>query len=209
MIPLVFLHGFLGSPKDWEELFSYLPEFAKIAIELPGHGETPFSPHLHLPDVPKMHLIGYSMGGRLALQYARSHPEKIASLTLLSTHLGLNSSLGKEQRLQSDTLLGEKIIQSFDDFLHSWYDQAIFAGFKPDMTQRKKHSPQELAKSLLHFSLGHQPCFSVDVNCLAVGEKDTKYRNLYPNAYCIQNAGHMVHMENPKQVAYWIRGRIL
>lgn len=208
MIPYIFLHGFLGSPLDWDPVLSYLPEISFITPELPGHGKTPFTKELSLPLLPKMHLIGYSMGGRLAMHYASTHPENIASLTILSAHCGMHDPEEKQQRLQKDTLLAKKMLLSFDDFLESWYDQPIFAGFRPDMTHRKQHNPKELAASFLHYSLGKQPVFDTTRGFFAVGERDIKYRALYPDAHIITNAGHMVHLEQPKQVAMWIRRKI-
>jgi len=206
MIPFVFLHGFLGTPLDWDPLLSHLPNIPYMTPELPGHGKTPFTPHFSLPDIPKMHLVGYSMGGRIAMQYALAHPEKIVSLTLLSAHCGLQNMEEKQQRLASDLLLAEQMLCSFDDFLATWYDQPIFAGFKPDMTQRKRHNPKELAASFLHYSLGKQPVLHFEKGVFVVGERDTKYRALYPKAQVIKNAGHMVHLEQPQQIAMLIQG---
>lgn len=74
--PLLFLHGFLGSKEDWREVAVHLQEtHCCYAIDLPGHGESQQQSHileslfttylsLKLPPCP---LIGYSLGGRLAL----------------------------------------------------------------------------------------------------------------------------------------------
>ena len=99
--PVVFLHGFLGSSLDWLEVLSYLPSFKSYLIDLPGHGKSAFHPELILPHFEeKIDLVGYSMGGRLALQYAAQNPQKIEKLILLSTHLGLFS---EEEILQKRT----------------------------------------------------------------------------------------------------------
>src|SRR3990167_2420505 len=84
-VPLVFLHGFLGSSRDWEPVCSYLPPCQCIGIDLPGHGDSPFVETFNFPiPTPQFHLIGYSMGGRLAMQYALRYPERIASLLIVS-----------------------------------------------------------------------------------------------------------------------------
>ena len=44
---LLFLHGFLGAPSDWDPVISHLPLHSCLALELPGHGATPFTPHFH------------------------------------------------------------------------------------------------------------------------------------------------------------------
>lgn len=206
--PLVFLHGFLGTKADWDPVFSYLTDFECIPIELPGHGKTPFTKDFFnlFPPLPKMHLIGYSMGGRLAMQYAKAFEERVASLTILSAHKGLQE--GKEKRLSLDKGWSEKITHSFDAFLQLWYDQPIFGGFKPDLKMRKKHVAEELAKALTFYSLGNQDLLEPKNARFVVGEKDTKYRNLYPNAIVVPNAGHMVHLENPEFIADVIRNEV-
>ncbi len=84
-IPLVFLHGFLGNSADWEAVLSYLPDCPCFGVDLPGHGSSPFSTTFDFdPPAPKFHLIGYSMGGRLALQYALRYPDRIAGLAIAS-----------------------------------------------------------------------------------------------------------------------------
>ena len=77
--PFVFLHGFLGNHNDWKPIADKLP-FHAIALDLPGHGNSPFTEDFcaallqTLADLPPFHLIGYSMGGRLAAQFAAKHP---------------------------------------------------------------------------------------------------------------------------------------
>ncbi len=204
---MIFLHGFLGSARDWEKVCSYLPSFDCHCIELPGHGTTPFTDDFAslFPPLEKMDLIGYSMGGRIALYYAEKFPERVNSLTLLSTHTGLQK--GKEERWQTDLSWANEIVSSFDDFLKKWYAQPIFAGFIPDLTMRRKHNPQALAQSLLHYSLSKQPLFSPKNALFVVGEKDKKYRELYPQAIVIPNAGHCVHLEQPEKIAKLLNRR--
>jgi 2-succinyl-6-hydroxy-2,4-cyclohexadiene-1-carboxylate synthase len=198
-IPLVFLHGFLGSSLDWLPVCSHLPPCLCIGVDLPGHGLSPFTEDFcsAMPDFPAMHLIGYSMGGRLAMQYAARFPQKIASLTLLSAHTGLASVQEKQERLALDRQWAEKMRLCFQTFLQEWYAQPIFAGFKPD---RPEQNPEPLSRALLHYSLGNQPMMQPQARFL-VGERDLKYRALFPEATIISNAGHMIHLENPQETA--------
>ena len=210
-VPLVFLHGFLGTSADFDPVCSHLSMHHCIKIDLPGHGAAPFTENFFdiMPSFPKMHLIGYSMGGRLAMQYAAALPEKIESLTLLSASVGLNSPQEKQKRYEADQLWARKMRQSFDDFLTEWYDQPIFAGFTPDLTMRKKQNPTELAKALIHYSLGRQNALQPKNATFIVGERDVKYRALYPQAIVIPNAGHMVHLEQPAAVAEIIKKGVI
>jgi len=204
--PIIFLHGFLGTAVDWELVCSYLPDYYCIGFDLPGHGDTPFTENFTI-DIPYFHLVGYSMGGRIALSYAKKHPEKIASLTLLSTHPGLKSAEEKKQRLQSDAAWADLLLKlPIDEFLLRWYDQSIFKPFVPDLSLRKKQDKVELAKALMHYSLAKQPYY--DIDGILVGEKDVKFRSLYKNPIIIPKASHMIHLENPACVANIIRERI-
>jgi 2-succinyl-6-hydroxy-2,4-cyclohexadiene-1-carboxylate synthase len=199
-IPLVFLHGFLGSAADWDGVISHIPHRTCLALNLPG------TEKLLIP-VPKFHLIGYSMGGRIALSYAKEYPHKIASLTLLSAHPGLQTEKERKERWESDQRWAKLLLElPIDEFLKQWYDQSIFKPFRPDLTNRRKQNVQALAASLLHYSLAKQPRYEV-TECL-VGERDEKFKALFPDPILIKGAGHMVHLENPKQVAAEIMKRV-
>lgn len=207
--PLVFLHGFLGTAADWELLCSYLPPCRCIGYDLPGHGDSPFVKTFELSESEPVHLIGYSMGGRLALSYASAHPEKIASLTLLSAHPGLQTEAEKQQKLANDTMWAGLLLElPIDEFLTRWYDQSIFKPYVPDLTMRKKQNVQALSASLLHYSLGLQRRFDYNNALILVGERDAKFRALYNNPIVIPNAGHMLHLENPKAVAQEMQKRL-
>lgn len=210
---LLFLHGFLGAPSDWDPVISHLPSHSCRALELPGHGSTPFTPHF-LDTIPRfdapIHLIGYSMGGRLAMHYATRFPERVASLTLASCHTGLTSEEERNKRREQDQFWALELRRSnLDEFLKRWYDQPIFGHFQPDLTMRRKHNPEALAQCLLHYSLANQPVFSPREALVIVGERDLKYRTLFPNAKIIPHAAHMVHLENPSAFATLIQQRIL
>ena len=95
--PVVILHGLLGSSRNW---FSAAPLLATggpvFAVDLRNHGE---SPHTDLHDYAAMmadlealrqrmgwdafHLIGHSMGGKVAMRYACTYPEYVQSLTVV------------------------------------------------------------------------------------------------------------------------------
>lgn len=201
-IPVVFLHGFLGRSEDWEAVCSHLPEIPCIGYDLPGHGDSPFTDSFAI-DLPRYHLVGYSMGGRIALQFAKN----AESVTLLSVHPGLKTEKEKKERLENDQAWAKLLLElPIDEFLLRWYDQSIFKPFRPDFSMRRKQNVSGLAAALLHYSLSKQPRYEIDG--VIVGERDTKFRALYSDPILIPNAGHMVHLENPKAVAEIIQTRI-
>ena len=52
--------------------------------------------------VKKLHLCGYSLGGRLAISFAAKYPDMIQSLLLESTSLGIADRVEREERYQKD-----------------------------------------------------------------------------------------------------------
>jgi 3-oxoadipate enol-lactonase len=98
--PLILVHGLNGDLTGWALV---MPELAKhyraIALDVRGHGHSgkpdqPYSIRQFSEDlqefllqlrVPKAHILGLSMGGAIAQQFALDHPEKIRSLILVST----------------------------------------------------------------------------------------------------------------------------
>ncbi|OGN64399.1 MAG: hypothetical protein A3E80_03940 [Chlamydiae bacterium RIFCSPHIGHO2_12_FULL_49_9] len=203
---IVFLHGFLGTSEDWQEVWRELPDATCVGIDLPGHGKSPFSEKFEIGIEEPFHLVGYSMGGRLAMQFAEKNRERVKTLTLVSTHPGLKTEEEREKRVESDQRWADLLLKEpIDEFLKRWYDQPLFGNFKP---MRKKQDPKNLAKALIHYSLAHQSCEAPENAMFVVGERDEKFRKLTPNAEVIQDAAHAVHLENPKALAGLIHRRI-
>ncbi|MCH8837349.1 MAG: alpha/beta fold hydrolase, partial [Candidatus Marinimicrobia bacterium] len=105
---VVLLHGFMGCLENWADLRRQLrPQWRTMAIDLPGHGGTPIA-NFGAPDAferlpaaledlldgfsrDSVHLLGYSMGGRVALALALRAPERFASLVLEGVSPGLET----------------------------------------------------------------------------------------------------------------------
>ena len=96
--------------------------FTIIAFDFPIHGKTNwnegllFEPHdlisiidLIKPENKKIHMLAYSMGGRVALQLLQVMPEQIASLVLMAPD-GLHKN--KWQWLATKTKIGNLIFRS-------------------------------------------------------------------------------------------------
>lgn len=103
--PVVFLHGNASSARFWEETMTALPSrYRAVAPDLRGYGDSSpaavdgsrglrdFSDDVHAlvsrpeiaGDEAKVHLVGWSMGGGVAMQYAIDHPARVASLILVA-----------------------------------------------------------------------------------------------------------------------------
>lgn len=97
--PIVFLHGFAGDGLGWANVQLALARRRRsLAFDLPGHGRALAWPEvghaglaakavtasLDALDLPRVHLVGHSMGGAVASLIALRAPERIASLTLVA-----------------------------------------------------------------------------------------------------------------------------
>lgn len=102
----LFMHGIGGNRSNWRaQLPAFAPHFACAAWDARGYGGSEdYEGALAFDDfvddvlrvldhfgVERAHLVGLSMGGRIAMRTALLHPERIATLTLLDTHEGFEA----------------------------------------------------------------------------------------------------------------------
>ncbi|MDN3555045.1 alpha/beta fold hydrolase [Halomonas maura] len=92
--PLVVIHGLLGSADNWRaHVKKWQAARRVIAVDLRNHGRSPHAAGMAYTqmaddlvalldrlDVPRAHLLGHSMGGKVAISLARLAPERVASL---------------------------------------------------------------------------------------------------------------------------------
>jgi len=169
--------------------------------------------------------IGYSMGGRIALAGAVTHPERVRRLVLESASPGLDTPRARELRRARDETLARRLeergIASFVDF---WMDLALFASQKrlPEPVlngareSRLRQDPHALAQALRTLGTGTQPSYWPHLVELAApvllltGGLDRKFEELadrmaeaLPRArrHTVREVGHTVHLEAP---AAWV-----
>ncbi|MGI2170154.1 2-succinyl-6-hydroxy-2,4-cyclohexadiene-1-carboxylate synthase [Shewanella sp. MF05960] len=233
---LVMLHGFLGSKDDWSTLMPSLSQhFHCICIDLPGHGANTLalaSPGFsqvaaHIVakvselGINQFHLLGYSLGGRIALHIAQDFPNALLSLTLESAHPGLIDDIQRDARAKSDLLWAKKLQQlTITAFLSLWYQQTVFNDLSKIHKQqlialRNNNNPQRLNNCYLATSLSlQQDCRAVlnQLSCpcfYLYGEDDSKFAQVakdwqaqYRNAKLILQplaaAGHNIHSLHPR-----------
>jgi len=224
--PILFLHGFLGSSNDWHSTITNLQhDWHCLALDLPGHGksssiETSFDripkqiiEALDTHSIERVHLIGYSMGGRVALATALEFPSRFKSLVLESASPGLRTKEERVERIAYDRLLAEQLKSfPFEAFLRQWYSQPLFETFQADISERLENNPVSLARALVDLSAGKQPSFwgklsEWPIPCLVLtGEADQKYSKIAREMADLSNrietvmvsgSGHVVHHENP------------
>ncbi|WP_449443347.1 2-succinyl-6-hydroxy-2,4-cyclohexadiene-1-carboxylate synthase [Ureibacillus acetophenoni] len=243
---LVILHGFTGSVVTWEKVSSLLPTTMKIiAIDLLGHGKTDapsnelrYSMEEQVEDLEDLFkqldlhsfiLVGYSMGGRVALSYISAYPERVKSLILESALPGLKTEEERANRRNSDEALANKIEQNgIVSFVNAWENISLFETQKKlskdtQLAIRNERLAQRevgLANSLRGMGTGAQKSLWPLLNqittpvYLITGELDEKFcliaqemMDELPNAkhMIIAEVGHAIHVENPTQFATIIK----
>jgi 2-succinyl-6-hydroxy-2,4-cyclohexadiene-1-carboxylate synthase len=235
---VLFLHGFMGSSADWREVMAALGDRTfRIAVDLPGHGASlELAPDTYKVegaaravigildglDVVRPVMVGYSMGGRLALYLALRYPERCAGLFLESASPGLENSSKRAARRAADESKAKRLESGdLEAFLRDWYRQPLFASLAQDeillvqtTEARRRNDPGELARSLRGMGTGSQPSLwgeleSLSMPALAVaGGLDEKYarissrmRSINPRirSTVVPGAGHTVHAEAPAE----------
>lgn len=231
---ILFLHGFMGISNDFDKVISLLLDrFCCLTVDLPGHGKTMVlggdnsytisnTAHglIYLLDklcIEKCFLVGYSMGGRLALYLTLYFPQRFLKAVLESSSPGLKTQQEQIERIQHDLRLAQKLATSdFSLFLSNWYNQPLFSSLKNHpkfeylLEQRLQNHPSRLAKSLRNMSTGYQPSLWEKLKqnkiplLLLVGEYDHKFRaiNLEMAELCeaatleiVSQCGHNINFE--------------
>ena len=220
-----FLHGFFRAKEDWQDLWAFLsPHILCTACDLPGHGSSPAIADNYLEilarEIRASILVGYSLGGRLALQLAAMNPEAYSHVIILSAHPGLLDADENRARLVRDREWANQLKQGgIEVFLREWYAQPLFSSLqkRPELLQqllekRKLQDAHKMADVLMKLSLGHQERITAfhPRTLFLYGDADEKYQKIYSAlpkdvaVRCIENSGHTVHMENPMRCAQCI-----
>jgi len=238
---LICLHGFTSSANDWKKTAEIVDNrFNKIAVDLIGHGKSdaptefeqysPSSMNAQLLDIinhftkGKVILLGYSMGGRVALSFAINYQDRIKGLMLESTSAGIEDPVEREERIKSDKELADFIeANSIEKFIDHWMNLEIFGTqkrFSNDLLQKLRmeklqNSSIGLANSLRGFGTGRMPYLgdklsSLDFPVLLLtGGLDSKFTQINKdlvenfssaNHQIIKNAGHNVHLEKTVKI---------
>ena len=119
--PLLLLHGFTGDATSWPDLVSDMSDSLRpICLDILGHGKSDKPESVssyHMPavaadiidlleqlNIAQSHLLGYSLGGRLALFLALRYPERFMSLLLESASPGLADESERADRRRRDMM---------------------------------------------------------------------------------------------------------
>ncbi|HOP07915.1 MAG TPA: 2-succinyl-6-hydroxy-2,4-cyclohexadiene-1-carboxylate synthase [candidate division Zixibacteria bacterium] len=241
--PVICLHGFLGRGDDFDFADSLTEHLRLIKIDLPGHGQSQCEEDelyrmertalmivsliaqlgLHKP-----HVIGYSMGGRLALYLAVHYADKFGRFVLESTSPGLKTEEERAARVEHDETLAKHLeSEPLEKFLDDWFAQPLFDGTTADADKqallkqkRLENDPTGLARSLRNMGTGRQPSLwenlpRIEADLLLIaGAQDYKFLKINREmaARCpraslrvVKGAGHNVHWEYPEDYLALVR----
>ncbi|WP_052189569.1 MULTISPECIES: 2-succinyl-6-hydroxy-2,4-cyclohexadiene-1-carboxylate synthase [Xenorhabdus] len=195
---LVWLHGLLGRGNEWLPIVTACNQYASLLIDLPGHGDSAditavgdfaemsklLNETLLAYQIHDYWLIGYSLGGRLAMYYAvqnqavqnqavqnqatqnnttHSHQKGLRGIVVEGGNPGLFSQQEREARLLHDRHWAQRFREeSMSAVLTDWYQQPVFADLSPEQRLRFIHLRSRnkgcsIADMLERTSLGHQP----------------------------------------------------
>ncbi|KAG0464666.1 hypothetical protein HPP92_018830 [Vanilla planifolia] len=212
---VIFLHGFLGSSQDWIPLMKALSGTTQcIAVDLPGHGESRVryhtevskqEPYLSFESVTealvklicetttsRVILVGYSMGGRMALHMSLKYSEKVDGAVIISGSPGLRDEITQRICISQDKSRALYLLShGLPTFLDTWYEGSLWKSlrahplFNKIKSSHGKHQDTKgLAKALTDLSIGRQrPLWNELKQCkkpllLLVGEKDMEFRGI-------------------------------
>lgn len=175
-----------------------------------------------LPPEP-VDLVGYSLGGRIALALAHQHPERVARLGLISAHIGLIEPSSRQARLERDRERAEQVRRDPEGFFAQWDAMELFRTHRPTPPPRARThlEPDAVAEVLVNLSPGSTPRLQAviertDLPILCVlGELDIRYRSHYASLtrlrpglpiHVIPGAGHRVIIDAPSDLAVVLDG---
>lgn len=244
-LPLVFLHGFLGSCRDWDEIVpAFSDQHPCLCFDLPGHGthrQRPLGAPLTLAELAdeldaslgalgleRVALVGYSLGGRLALHAALRHPKRIGALVLEGASPGIADPRERAQRLALDQARASALrAEGMAAFVEAWYAAPLFSSLQGDAARlaamkavRAQNDPVWMAKLVAELSPGLQPSLWGELRHIRAparvlaGSLDSAYvevarklAHLLPDACAafVPDAGHNTHLEQPEAFAKIVR----
>jgi 2-succinyl-6-hydroxy-2,4-cyclohexadiene-1-carboxylate synthase len=229
---IVLLHGFTHTGASWDPVASALGKsYRVIAPDIRGHGTSaghmPATLEGVLEDLEalapdRFTLVGYSMGGRIALHAALALPDRVQRLVLIGASPGIADPAEREARRAADEQLADELQAStIEEFAHRWAHTPVLAGQPPEVlaaahADRLRSTPAGLAGALRGLGTAALPSLWGRLGevrppvALLVGERDEKFRGIAARmaselpaaeSVVVPGVGHAVHLEAPDAVA--------
>lgn len=215
------LHGFLGLPTDWHP-FPFIDHLENLNTPPLNFSEWAKlfnqkynSLYSSSDDKIKKILIGYSMGGRLAMHALLDSPHQWDGAILISANPGIENPVDRASRLDADKVWAKRFsTDPWEVVVDAWNSQSVF-GKKPFPFPRNDSQFQRtiLAEQLEIWSQGNQEPLEKKLKTLStpiavfLGENDPKCEELleksspFAKVVTISDAGHRVPWEQPELFA--------
>jgi 2-succinyl-6-hydroxy-2,4-cyclohexadiene-1-carboxylate synthase len=223
---VLFIPGFMQRGDAWRPVAELLPE--RYPSALLDHAEHSFEGRMReIAESGADVLVGYSLGGRLALRAAMRSPESVNALVLVGATAGIEEGPLRVQRAEADEKLASWMeAMPIEDIVSLWERQPLFADQSDLLVEEQRpgrlsHDPRSLALLLRTAGQGIlEPVWhdmrALEVPLLAVaGARDEGYTaaakriaRVAPNARAaiVEEAGHAAHLQQPAAVAALITG---
>ena len=198
-------HGLFGRPEEFSDLMLESDQFISIDLR-----DKIFLDQLVLNLTAEDVLIGYSLGGRIALDLcfrAKHLPKKII---LLGTNLGLKDSEREERRSWEDEIIFKSRQLNHHDFVHYWNHLPVFKHEVSNIVFEEKQKEEQL-EIFNRYRLSSQRDYTIDIQkeqerfVFVLGEDDEKFINLYQTRWANLNVktytvpgGHRVIKQKEK-----------
>lgn len=230
----VLLHGFTQNIHCWGPFATHLgSRFSVIGIDLPGHGDSPADDvsfegatelvwqALQSIDAPIDLLVGYSMGGRMALRLLIDHPHIAQRMVLVGATAGIDDPTLRQIRIDADQKLAERVEQLGPEaFLDFWLGLSLFSALSEDQhfrAERLQHWGSGVSQTLLHRGTGNMESLwhrlgEIHVPTLVIaGEHDRKFVDIghklvegigrHAQMRVVEGSSHACHLQHPYETA--------
>jgi 2-succinyl-6-hydroxy-2,4-cyclohexadiene-1-carboxylate synthase len=218
---VLFIPGFMQRGDAWRPVAELLPE--RYPSTMLDHREHSFDGRLReIEQAGADVLVGYSLGGRLALRAALRWPESFSAVVLVGSTAGIEEGPLRVARAEADEKLASWMeAMPIEDIVGLWERQPLFADQPDALVEaqrpgRLSHDPRSLALLLRTAGQGVlEPVWhelrSLEIPVLAIaGARDDGYSraakriaSTAPNGRVaiVENAGHAAHLQQPDAVA--------
>jgi 2-succinyl-6-hydroxy-2,4-cyclohexadiene-1-carboxylate synthase len=218
---VLFIPGFMQRGDAWRPVAELLPE--RYPSRLLDHAEHSFEGRMaEIADARADFLVGYSLGGRLALRAALRSPSAYRGVVIVGATAGIEEGPMRVQRAEADEKLASWMeAMPIEDIVALWERQPLFADQSETLVDEQRpgrlsHDPRSLALLLRTAGQGTlDPVWhelrSLKVPLLAIaGARDDGYSaaakriaSTAPDARAaiVEEAGHAPQLQQPAAVA--------
>lgn len=219
---IVFVPGFMQGSRSWSAVLARITRsYRALALEHEAHDFEGRLAEIEAATAPGAALVGYSLGGRLALHAAlraADEPGRFGALVTLGTSAGVEDPAERAERRAADERLAQWIERSpIGAVVDRWERTPALAGQPPEVVAAQRadriaHDPARLAELLRSAGQGAvEPVWERVTElgtplCALAGDRDSLYcaaaermAALAPHgrALTIPAAGHAAHLEQP------------